>query len=113
MAKFAKHGTLVANAVTTITLNDGQFVEVVNRSGSAEIFFNFYDAQGIPGVTIPGEALAAIAAPTVAGDDSYIVPAVAGESRVEPCSEGPITVQLISTGTPTFSVITGTSLGPV
>ena len=84
------HGTLTADAVTTVTLTNTQTrsLRVQNRGTTGTIYYTF--AVGTP------------ATPTVAGDDTYAVPpggcdewhgAIAGA-----------TVKLISSGTPDFSV---------
>lgn len=84
------HGTLTADAVTTVTLTNTQTrsLRVQNRGTTGTIYYTF--AVGTP------------AAPTVAGDDTYAVPpggcdewhgAIAGA-----------TVKLISSATPEFSV---------
>lgn len=89
MAVDAQHGTLVASTVATVTLvGDYTRVEVLNRSGTAEIFFTVDDT-----------------APTVAGSGTYILPAIAGASLVTPSPSAAATiVRLISSGTPTYSV---------
>lgn len=89
MPQFAHHGTLTANTVTSVTLTsaDGG-VEVINRDGSAEIYF-----------TIGSEP-----APTVGGDDCFVVPALIG-GYIAYIGAGSVTVQLISSGAPKFSVL--------
>jgi hypothetical protein len=91
------HGTLVAGVVTTVQLDEPfEDVEVLNRSGSAEIYFR------LDGV-----------APTVGGTDCQVVPAsisgvqVNGITSLAQKADGSIpgsTVKLISSGTPTFTV---------
>ena len=94
------HGTLVAATVDTVNiLNPSPTVTVVNRSGVSEIYF-----------TINGVA------PTVGGDNTYVLPAVIGALAIKvPQPTGPgaggysaanpaFQVQLISSGTPTYSV---------
>lgn len=96
------HGTLVAATVATVTvtadtdtvsavLGDTTTtkVEVVNRSGAAEIYF-----------TVDGTA------PTVGGTASYVLPASICSYSVEGV-HGSVVVKLISSGTPTYSVIGG------
>jgi hypothetical protein len=88
MAKI-KSGTLVGSAVTTVTLDQAYTqVQVLNRSGTAEIFFTVDD--GVP---------------TVGGDNCFCVAAAIGASMTVgvPDDEN-TTVQLISTGTPTYTV---------
>lgn len=90
MASFAHHGTLAAGQVTTVTLTSADnTVEVINRTGSAEIYF-----------TVGSEP----ATPTVEGDDCYIVPEGL-TSYVVNGVPGAVVVKLISAGTPKFSVI--------
>lgn len=86
----AKHATLSASTVDTVTFSDNvQAIEVVNRSGSAEIFFRLDGTS-----------------PTVAGDECYVLPAAAGAAlRLGSQGEGTDQVKLISSGTPTYSVI--------
>lgn len=90
---FASHGQLVANTPTTITFTDPiPHVEVINRDGTAEIFWTVGTAPGPP-------------APTVGGADSNITPA--SLCSFERDDHGPTanTVILISAGTPKYSVI--------
>lgn len=113
-----RHGSLTANTVTTVTLtrtspgdslhyvNDSfKMVEVVNR-GTSAIFFNFVEfnnnvAQGSPG------------APTVSGDNTWVVPA--GGALTVPVPSQSITttdgvrtyearVRLVAAATTTYSV---------
>jgi len=82
------HGTLVAATVTTVTLDsDHNSVEVMNRSGSAEIFF-----------TVDGTN------PTVGGNDCDVLPAAINSIEAPAFKKGATVVKLISSGTPTFSV---------
>ncbi len=85
----AGHGTLVANTVTQVTVQTGRHIQVINRSGTAEIYFT------VNGVT-----------PTVGGSDCYVVPAAIMSQTVGAAPQN-VVVSLISTGTPTFSVIGG------
>lgn len=85
-----KHAQLAAATVDVVTLNgDYQRVEVVNRDGTAEIYF-----------TVDG------AAPTVEGDDTHLLPAAIGGLLVSAGSEtgSPTIVRLISAGTPKYTV---------
>lgn len=87
MAK-TKHITLVAATVATVNLAvNASRVEVVNRSGSAEVYF-----------TVNG------ATPTVGGDDTHVLPAAIGSVEVPDEIGGDVVVKLISSGTPTVSV---------
>lgn len=90
MAAFAQHVTLVANTVATVTLTgDFQLVEVINVDGVAAVYF-----------TVDG------AAPTVAGDDTLVVPAVAdARTRAGAPSPANSTVRLISAGAPKVAVV--------
>ena len=91
-ANFAYHSTLTASTVDTVTLNDGtEYVTVVNRGGTDEIYFTV----GTPTNEPPS--------PTVGGNDTYVLPAALGSLRV--ASEiGPIVVKLISNGAMAYSV---------
>jgi hypothetical protein len=83
-----RHGTLVATTVTTVTLGqDWDYLEVVNRNGTAEIYF-----------TVGG------ATPTVGGADCEVVPAAIGAVEVKVNAAGPTVVKLISAGTPAYTV---------
>jgi hypothetical protein len=88
----AKHATLVASTVDTVTLGrDFNEVEILNRDGTAAIYF-----------TVDGST------PTVGGDNALVIPAVIGsvtESTLD--ISGTNVVKLISAGTPSYSV-TGT-----
>ena len=94
MANVSASGTLVATTVTTVTLTLARgSVRVVNRSGSADIWFTVASS----GLTPP--------VPTVGGTDCYVAPGVAGATEeVLVGAEGPVLVSLISSGTPTFTV---------
>lgn len=88
------HGTLAASTVDNVTIqNPVPTLTVVNRSGASEIYFT------VDGVTVP----------TVAGDNTYVLPATIGSLTVQvPTSTTPtggVTVKLISSGTPTYSVM--------
>lgn len=81
-----EHGTLVASAVAAHTLDPGhQRVEVLNRTGTAEIFVKFG------------------ADPTVEGADCWCVPAAIGGITI-PVPSGATSIRLISTGTPKYSI---------
>jgi len=83
-----KHGTLVAATVATVTLTvDCRDVEVLNRTGDAEIFF-----------TVDGST------PTVAGDNTHVLPAQIGSLIVAVPETGNTVVKLISSGTPSYAV---------
>lgn len=87
----ARHITLVANTVATVTLDaDYDQLEVVNVTGTAAIYF-----------TVNGST------PTVKGDGTFVLPAAVsgweGEYNRTPVM-GPAVVKLISTGTPDVAV---------
>lgn len=88
----AKHATMAAaNTAETVTLTDlatkrGE-IEVVNRDGAAAIFF-----------TTDGTA------PTVNGDDCWVLPAAIGSFIVKSPADAAAVVKLISAGTPQYSV---------
>jgi hypothetical protein len=87
--------TLVANTVDYVSLaNAGSAaVNIINESGTAEIFVTFASGTANP------------TAPTVGGNDCTPVPALAGEVVTIPVSAGPVVIALISSGTPTYSVV--------
>ena len=83
-----QHKTLVANTVATVTLDADYFeVEVVNVSGTAEVYF-----------TTDGSA------PAIGGDGSNVLPAAIGYVQLQPRTSGNTVVKLISSGTPRVSV---------
>ena len=84
---FSRHGTLVADTVTTITLGDSNTnVEVLNRSSEGTIY-----------------ATANGTAPTVAGENTFVIPA--GHALIIPDSEvSSNTVKLISSTADAYSV---------
>lgn len=107
-AAMAVHESLTANEVDCVTLTDAgtgygltePAVTVVNRTGAADIYFT---------VNTTGEPQDD---PTVAGDDTYVVPAAISSVSV-PASlgvNGSVSVKLISTGAEAYSVVAG---GPV
>lgn len=84
----AKHATLVAATVDTVTLSEFSVVEVLNRDGVAAIYF-----------TTDGST------PTVAGDNTQVLPAAVGGVQVSTINiSGTNVVKLISAGTPSYSV---------
>lgn len=82
-----KHGTLTADTVATVELDDNDYssVEILNVSGDSAIY-----------IRIDGTA------PTVAGDDCDVIPAVVGGIVLDAADS--ISVKLISAGTPQYSV---------
>lgn len=93
MASVAQSGTLVASTVTTVTLTNARGrIRVVNRGGTADIWFTIAGSGQTPAV------------PTVGGNDCYCAPGVAGASEVVEAPAAPVVVSLISSGTPTFTV---------
>ncbi len=91
---WVRHGTLVANTVTTVVLPERSFslVEIVNRDGDDEIFFL---------VLSPRDASTD---PTVAGNDCEVLPASMNAMEVNAPDPAPATVKLISAGTPKYSI---------
>jgi hypothetical protein len=88
----AYHGTLTAATVDTVNLSRvyGR-VQVLNRGGANEIYW-----------TTDGTA------PTVGGDNCWVVPSQVGASDIRANSQAQsntCVVKLISTGTPTYSVL--------
>lgn len=87
----AYHGTLTASAVDTVTLSRaGAAVKIINRGGTNEIYY-----------TLDGTA------PTVGGDDCFVVPNQAGASDTRVNTQGAsntCVVKLISSGAMTYSV---------
>lgn len=82
------HGSLTANEVTTVVLDQAYAaVEVLNRSGNAEIYF-----------TVDGPD------PTIEGDDCYVLPAAMGSIEVRASAYTPVAIKLISMGSPTFTI---------
>lgn len=84
------HVTLVANTVTTVTLDGGYYgqVEVLNVDGMAAIYF-----------TVDG------ADPTIEGNGCNVLPAAIGGLTVRVADvDGSFVVKLISAGTPKVSV---------
>lgn len=88
----SEHVTLVASTVTTVTLDaDYQFVEVINVTGTAAVYFLIN-----PGATNP----------TVEGAGTEVLPAAIGgqELRADAADPGTTVVKLISSGTPKVAV---------
>ncbi len=89
MAK-SKHGTLTANQVTAVTISDhGGYLEIVNRSGTGEIYVRFDGTD-----------------PVVLADDTFVV---LGARRFDIVNLGliassPVTARLISTAATKYSV---------
>lgn len=105
MAAGPLHRTLVADTVTTLTLDlpdpapditsfatqRKAQLEVLSLAGGAEVYFT---ADG--------------STPTVGGDTCYVLPAVVCSLTVDDGTPGPTsTVKLISAGTPRVSVRAG------
>jgi len=91
----SEHNTLVATTVDTVTLNASadqrDTLVVTNVDGLAAIYYTFGSSPGTP---------------TVAGDDTWVLPAVAGYTKVHklPGAAGALVVKLISSSTPAYSV---------
>lgn len=82
---YARHVILTANTVQTFTLTDNSSAfEVLNRSGTGEIYIG-YDGTATP------------ADPTVGGNDLDVVPAAAGAAiRIRRTGTNAIVVKVIS-----------------
>ncbi len=79
---------LVAATVDTVTFAvDCNEVEVMNETGTSPISF-----------TTDGSV------PTVAGNNTYYLPAAIGSVTVQPDAAGVTVIKLISAGTPSYSV---------
>jgi hypothetical protein len=95
-AEFAYHSTLAAATADTVTLSAHfEVIRIINRSGAAEIYLT------TDGTAVVGGAV-----------NTFVVPAVAGATVLVPDRQGDansVTVSLISSGSPTYSVI-GTSI---
>ena len=96
----SEYDTLVATVVSTVTFSrtdshSFEQLEVINVDGASEIYFIIADGLDNP------------TNPTVAGDDTRVIPAVRGQSYKMPLRGGSkaVTVELISAGTPAFGVI--------
>jgi hypothetical protein len=89
----AKHATLTATTVDTVTLNQpASFFLVTNRASTgAPIYFTL------------GDTLAATTTPTVAGDDTYVVPV--GITMAVPFDGTPSYCKLISADAQDYSVM--------
>lgn len=84
----SRHITLVANTVSTVTLDsDYDWVEVINRDGAGEVYF-----------TLDGST------PTVAGNGTLVLPAAISGVEMEYNRTTAAVVKLISSGTPKVSV---------
>lgn len=85
---YARHVTLTANTVTTITMDrDYNYCEVINVDGTAPVYF-----------TVNGPA------PTVGGNDTYVLPATINGIEVQPPTADLTAIRLISGGTPKVAV---------
>jgi hypothetical protein len=84
------HATLAANTVDTITL-DGDYVsvEILSRDGAAEIY----------------ATVDTTLTPTIGGINCDVLPAAMGSLTLDASGYGtPTVVQLISAGTPAYTV---------
>lgn len=90
---YAKHGTLVASTAATVTIS-GTFrkATLVNHGDDPIYFTSHGDAD-------------AISDPTVQGDDTAVCPA--GMPVDLPCTSGNLTVKMISSSTPSYSLVGG------
>ncbi len=89
-----RHGTLVAITVTEVELPNRNFgtIEVMNRSGSAEIYFLVLNPAN------------SSTDPTIGGENCEVLPAAISALQVNAPDPAPVTVKLISSGTPTYSI---------
>lgn len=91
-ANTAVHNTLVATINDTVTLDlCAGHVTVVNRTGTAEIYFRVGNVEEPP------------AAAVVSGVNTYVIPAAIGSLTVA-ADQGDVVVNLISSGSPSYSV---------
>lgn len=95
MASYTKtlstHQTAASGVADTVTLDkDYDAVEVVNRDGAGAIYF-----------TVDGSA------PTIAGDGTYVIPAVIGARKVASVelAAAATVVKLIASAVTAYSVI--------
>lgn len=93
MARF-DHGTLVASTAQTITVDGPAHSLVIVNHGSDAIYVT------------SGPVAADVPAPVVQADDTRVVPA-GGAIEIDAAFDGTYTVKLISSGTPSFSVLAG------
>lgn len=85
------HSTLSGSVVDTVVLGSAwDTIQIMNRSGTSEIYY-----------TVDGST------PTIGGVNTRVLPASIC-ADAPPIPEGtPVTVKLLSSGTPTYSVIGG------
>lgn len=90
---YVVHGELTADQVEEVELPNRSFgsVEVLNRSGDAEIFFLVLNST-------------ADTDPTVGGEGCEVLPAAMSALEVSAPDPGPVKIRMISSGTPTYSV---------
>lgn len=91
---YIRHGVLTADTVATFTLPRRRYahLEVVNRDAAAEIYFLCLHPHR------------AAVDPTVGGDDCEVLPAALSSLEIATPGVAPLTVKLISSGTPTYSI---------
>ena len=83
-----RHITLTAGEVETVELGiNAARIEVLNRDGAAAVYFTTNDVE-----------------PTIAGNNTYVLPAAVSALEVPDEISGPSVVKLISSGTPAVSV---------
>lgn len=86
----ARYATLVADTVTTITLDgDYRTVEVMSVDGAAAVYFTVDSTTN----------------PTVGGSGCWSLPSAASAREIESRASGATVVKLISSGTPTIGVL--------
>lgn len=91
---WVRHGTLEAATVAAVELPEVNYstVEVVNRDGAEEIYFIVLTARDIDDD------------PSVEGDNCEMLPASMSALVVNAPDPAPVTVKLISAGTPKYSL---------
>ncbi len=91
---FVRHGVLTANAVTAIQLPLARYdsVEIINRDGAAEIYYAVSTAKK------------PVADPAVYGNDVDVLPAVMNAVLVNAPDGTQITVKMISSGAPAYTI---------
>lgn len=94
MPAYIRHGVLTADTVETFTLPRRRYanLEVVSRDGEAEIYFLCLHPSR------------ASVDPTIGGDDCEVLPAYPSSVVIATPGVAPLTVKLISAGTPAYTI---------